>query len=156
MAEDDVNNSIDVGDINLTITIDIGTLSGLVIYIATKNDVNDSVYISNIDLSIVIDVARQVCTLNNIYSTGRHKTTVNCGYDDNTGTIPNRNDCTIRYDTNLLIGTRPPNLLIRCVFRKNGCNKLQRLPYLMKFTSLVIKRYTRHWLVNSYLARINS
>ena len=154
MAENDIDDCIDIGNVNLSITIDIGTLSGLVIDIAPKNDVNDGVDIGNIDLAIVIDVARQVCTLNNCHSTGRHEITINGCYNDNTSAIPNRNDGAIRYDTNLLTGTCPSNLFIRCIFRKNRSNKLQRLPYLMKFTSFVIKRYTRHWLYNCDLARI--
>ena len=55
-AQDDGDDSIDVGDIDLAVTIHVGSCG---ITISSQDDGDDGIDISNIDLAVAIHVAGQ-------------------------------------------------------------------------------------------------
>ena len=55
-AQDDVNQGVDVGDVDFSVTVHVGSNS---VIISAQDDVDGGVYISNIDLKVTIHVAQE-------------------------------------------------------------------------------------------------
>ena len=101
--KDDIYNGIDVCNVHFIISIDIGTFSSLVIYIAAKDNINDGIDVSNINLTIMVYITRQIGSLNNVNRTGGHVTSINCSRYDNTYAITDSNNSAISYHANRFI-----------------------------------------------------
>ena len=72
LIQDDVDDRIDIGDIHLTIAIDIGAGAGLARFHAfyCEYHINDGVDIGNIDLAVTVNVPINEATYR--YNRGRY------------------------------------------------------------------------------------
>ena len=60
LTQDDIDNDIDIGYINLVVVVDIGCWCRCIV---AQNDVDDDVDITHIDLDIAVDITHEALWL---------------------------------------------------------------------------------------------
>ena len=55
-AQDDVDDSVDVGDVDFSVTVHVGSSH---VTISAQNNVDSSIYISNIDFTVAIHITQE-------------------------------------------------------------------------------------------------